>query len=172
MPDLATPRLDLHALSLGEATALHAGKPLPGWTFAPDYPLPDTRDGVGFLVRHGVEEYGFFLAVRRDDGLVVGEIGFVGPPKEGAVTIGYAVAPSARRQGYATEAIAAVSEWALAQPEVDEVRAQTLPDNEPSIRALLRCGFVELEPLERVRRFMLSPSLNARRRALPGEAAD
>ena len=59
--------------------------------------------------------------------------------------IGYAIVPSARRQGYATEAIAALTEWALAQPEVDEVRAQTLPDNEPSIRALLRAGFAEDE---------------------------
>jgi RimJ/RimL family protein N-acetyltransferase len=155
MPDLATPRLLLHALTLDEARALHVGEGLPSWRFAAEYPLPDTRDGVGFLVRHGVEEYGFFLAVRRGDGLVIGEIGFVGPPKDGAVTIGYAVVPSARRQGYAAEAIAAVSAWALAQPDVTEVRAQTLPGNEPSIRALLRAGFTEVEPAERVRRFAL-----------------
>ncbi len=165
MPDLTTSRLDLHALSLEEALALHAGEPLPGLRYAPGYPLPDTRDGVAFLVRHGVEEYGFFLIVGRADGLVIGEIGFVGPPREGAVTIGYAIVPSARRRGYATEAIAAVSAWALEQPEVQAVRAQTLPDNEPSIRALLRAGFSEIEPLERVRRFTLDPSLHARRRA-------
>jgi RimJ/RimL family protein N-acetyltransferase len=156
VPDLTTPRLLLHALTIEEARALHAGERLDGWSFADDYPLPDTHDGVGFLVRHGVEDFGFSLAVRRDDELVVGEIGFVGPPKDGSVMIGYAIVPAARRQGYATEAIEAVSTWALAQPGVTEVRAQTLPDNEPSIRALLRAGFVETEPAERVRRFALT----------------
>ena len=155
MPDLATPRLLLHALTIDEARALHAGDPLPEWTFAPGYPLPDTHDGVGFLVRHGIEDFGFHLIVRRDDELVVGEIGFVGPPKEGAVMIGYAIVPEARRHGYATEAIAAVSDWALAQPGVEKVQAQTLPDNEASIRALLRAGFTEIAPTEKVRRFAL-----------------
>jgi len=155
VPDLVTPRLLLHPLTLDEALALSVGEPLPGWPAAPGYPMPDTRDGVGFLVRHGVEEWGFLLAVRREDGLVIGEIGFVGPPNDGVVTLGYAIAPSARRQGYATEAIVAVSRWALAQPGVTKVRAQTLPDNDASVRALLRAGFTEEEPLGKVRRFSL-----------------
>jgi len=153
VPDLTTPRLLLHALTIDEARALQGGEPLPGWAFAPGYPLPDTHDGVGFLVRHGVEDFGFHLIVRRDDELVVGEIGFIGPPKEGAVMIGYAIVPEARRQGYASEAIGAVSNWALAQPGVAEVQAQTLPDNEASIRALLRAGFTEIAPTDKVRRF-------------------
>jgi ribosomal-protein-alanine N-acetyltransferase len=69
--------------------------------------------------------------------------------------IGYAIVPEARGRGYATEAIAAISDWALAQPGVGEVRAQTLPDNEASVRALLRAGFTEIEPAEKVRRFAL-----------------
>ncbi len=155
MPDLTTARLLLHALTIEEARALHAGEPVPGWTFAPGYPLPDTHDGVGFLVRHGVEDFGFYLVVRRDDELVVGEVGFVGPPKEGAVMIGYAIVPEARRRGYATEAIRAISDWALAQDGVGEVLAQTLPENEASTRALLRAGFGEIAPTEKVRRFAL-----------------
>jgi RimJ/RimL family protein N-acetyltransferase len=153
VPDLTAPRLLLHCVTIDEARALHAGRPLSGWTFAPGYPLPDTRDGLGFLLRHGVEEFGFYLVVRRDDELVVGEIGFAGPPKDGAVMIGYAIVPGARRQGYATEAISALTAWALAQPGVGEVWAQTLRENEPSARALLRAGFVEVETTERVRRF-------------------
>ena len=70
------------------------------------------------------------------------------------MTIGYAIVPSARCQGYATEAIVAVTEWSLAQPDVTHVRAQTLPDNEPSMRALLRAGFDEDEPGPKVRRFV------------------
>lgn len=156
MPELATPRLFLRSLTTEEASTLRVGELPPGWNFPPDYPMPDTADGVGLALRHAAEEFGFYLVVRRGDELVVGEIGFVGPPVEGVVTIGYAVVPSARRQGYATEAIRALSGWALARRDVDEVRAQTLPDNEPSARALLSAGFAEIEPVPRLRRFVLS----------------
>ena len=153
MPDLRTPRLLLRALTTDEARTIRSGGRPAGLTFAASYPLPDTHDGLGLFLRHGDERWGFSLVVRLEDGIVIGEIGFVGAPGVGAVTIGYAIVPSARRQGYATEAIGALSDWALAQAEVGEVRAQTLPDNEASIRALLRAGFEEAEGNEKLRRF-------------------
>jgi len=146
--------LVLRRLAVDDARAIRRGEPLADAPFADGYPLPDTVDGLGLFLRHGEERWGFALIVRLDDGLVIGEIGFVGPPHDGVVTIGYAIVPSARRQGYATEAIVALSGWALDQPGVDVVRAQTLPDNEPSIRALQRAGFTEDElPNEKLRRF-------------------
>jgi RimJ/RimL family protein N-acetyltransferase len=153
VPDLSTPRLLLRALTADEARIIRTGVPLAGLPFAEGYPLPDTYDGLGLFLRHGDERFGFSLIVRSDDGHVIGEIGFVGPPQRGTVMIGYAIVPSARRQGYATEAIAALSDWALAEADVDEVRAQTLPDNEPSVRALLRAGFTEQPPGQKLRRF-------------------
>jgi RimJ/RimL family protein N-acetyltransferase len=154
MPDLETPRLRLHALTAAEAKALDAGDLPAGWAYAPGYPLPDTRDGVGLYLRHGDRAYGFHFVVGRENERVIGEIGFVAPPRRGVVTIGYAIVPSERRQGYATEAISALTEWSLEQPGVENVRAQTLPDNEASIRALLRAGFQEDEPGTKVRRFV------------------
>jgi RimJ/RimL family protein N-acetyltransferase len=154
VPDLATPRLLLHPLSAEEARALRAEEPLAGWELAPGYPLPDTHDGLGLYLRHLVERFGFYLVVRAEDGLVIGEIGFVAPPADGVATIGYGIVPSVRRQGFATEAIQGMSDWALEQPGVVEVRAETTPDNEPSARALLRAGFAEVEAGERVRRFV------------------
>jgi RimJ/RimL family protein N-acetyltransferase len=154
VPDLETSRLRLHALTGEEAELLGAGALPAPWMYAPEYPLPDTRDGVGLYLRHGDQAYGFHFVVRREDDRVIGEIGFVAPPRGGVVMIGYAIVPSARRQGYATEAIAALTAWALAQLDVDQVRAQTLPDNEASIRALLRAGFEEDEPGAKVRRFV------------------
>ena len=156
MPELTTARLLLYPLTVEEAKVVRSGRQPPERPFAEGYPLPDTYDGLGLFLRHGDERYGFFLIVRLEDGLVIGEIGFVAPPQNGAVTIGYAIVPAARRQGYATEAIVALSEWALAQPDVTEVRAQTLPDNEPSVRALLRAGFREETSSEKLRRFALS----------------
>ena len=154
MPDLETRRLRLHALTAEEGEVLHAGVLPEGWAYADGYPLPDTKDGVGLFLRHGNRDYGFHFVVRQADGQVIGEIGFVEPPQGGSVTIGYAIVPSARRRGYATEAIVAVTEWSLAQPDVIYVRAQTLPDNEPSMRALRSAGFEEDEPGARVRRFV------------------
>jgi GNAT superfamily N-acetyltransferase len=156
VPELTTQRLVLHALTVDEARTIRSGGTLGACPFAAGYPLPDTYDGLGLLLQHADERWGFSLIVRREDGLVIGEIGFVAPPREDSVAIGYAIVPSARRQGYATEAIVALSEWALREPGVREVRAQTLPDNEPSIRALLRAGFVEDAPSGKVRRFVLS----------------
>jgi RimJ/RimL family protein N-acetyltransferase len=153
VPELTTPRLVLRPLTKEEARAVRSGGTLPGLRFDDDYPLPDTYDGLGLFLRHGDERWGFSLVVRQDDRGVVGEIGFVGPPSDGAVMIGYAIVPSARRQGYATEAIGALSDWALAQAEVGEVRAQTLPANEASMRALLRAGFEETYGNEKLRRF-------------------
>ena len=154
MPDLETARLRLHALTAEEAEELHDGALPGGWSYAEGYPLEDTKDGVGLFLRHGDRDYGFHFVVRREDGRVIGEIGFVEPPKGGSVTIGYAIVPSARRQGFATEAIVAVSEWSLAQRDVTCVRAQTLPDNEASMRALRRAGFEEDDPGPKVRRFV------------------
>lgn len=156
MPDLATARLDLHALTTDEALALVAGEELPEWPFAEGYPMPDTLDGVGLFLRHGDRAYGVHLVVRQEDGLVIGDGGFLGPPSDGAVTIGYEIVPVARRQGYATEAIVALAAWALGQPGVTEVRAETMPDNEGSIRALFKAGFSEVAAGEHVRRFALS----------------
>ena len=156
MPDLATDRLDLHALTVEEAAALTAGEELAGWRFADGYPMADTADGVRLFLRHRDRDFGAHLVVRREDGQVIGDAGFAGPPVDGAAVIGYEIVPGARRQGYATEVIRALAGWALDQPGVREVRAETLPDNEPSIRALLRAGFAERESGEKVRRFALS----------------
>jgi RimJ/RimL family protein N-acetyltransferase len=153
VPVLTTARLELRPLTLDEARTIRARGTPADVSFAAAYPLSDTYDGLGLFLRHGDERWGFSLIVRREDQLVIGEIGFVGPPQNGAVMIGYAIVPSARRQGYATEAIAALAAWALAEPDVEEVRAQTLPDNEPSVRALLRAGFAEQPPGQKLRRF-------------------
>jgi len=51
-----------------------------------------------------------------------------------------AAAPS-RGQGYGREAVLAVTEWLLSQPEVRLVQAHTLTDSLPSRRVLEKAGF-------------------------------
>ena len=59
----------------------------------------------------------------------------------GSVEIGYGLAAPSRGQGYGSEAVAAVTEWLLSQPEVRQVQAHTLTSNAPSRRVLEKAGF-------------------------------
>jgi [ribosomal protein S5]-alanine N-acetyltransferase len=76
------------------------------------------------------------------DGKVVGQCAFKSPPRDGMVEIAYAVEPECEGQGYATEMAAALTDFALASPQVDVVRAHTLVDGIASQRVLRKCGFL------------------------------
>jgi ribosomal-protein-alanine N-acetyltransferase len=80
--------------------------------------------------------------VSEPDGAVVGAAGFHGPPDAaGMVEVSYAVATAHRRQGYATAMLAALLEWAAAEPEVRVVRASISPDNAGSLATIAGFGF-------------------------------
>jgi RimJ/RimL family protein N-acetyltransferase len=72
---------------------------------------------------------------------LIGSGGFTSPPVDGTVATGYSLLPAYQRKGYATEAVLALIAWAFSHAEVGRIIAETLPDNEPSIRVLLRAGF-------------------------------
>ena len=59
----------------------------------------------------------------------------------GCVEIGYGLAAPSRGQGYGSEAVLAVTEWLLSQPEVLQVQAHTLTSNAASRRVLEKSGF-------------------------------
>jgi RimJ/RimL family protein N-acetyltransferase len=72
---------------------------------------------------------------------LIGVGGYTGPVKDGQVEIGYAIVPSQRRFGYASEATAALVRYAFAASDVVRVIAHTLPHLAPSIGVLRKCGF-------------------------------
>ncbi len=73
---------------------------------------------------------------------LVGWGGFKGAPDaDGAVEIGYAIAPSWEGRGVATAAVGALLEEAWAAPEVRRVVAHTLPAAGASARVLEKRGF-------------------------------
>ena len=75
------------------------------------------------------------------DGVVVGDIGFHGPPSpEFAVEIGYSVVPACRGRGIATRACALILQQAW-QDGAFTVVAETDADNVASQAVLLRNGF-------------------------------
>ena len=79
----------------------------------------------------------FFLA----GGVLVGSGGFAGPPADGAVEIGYQIAPAFRGRGLAAAAAAAMIAKAVAAGTVNTVVAHTLANENPSTGVLRRLGF-------------------------------
>ena len=67
---------------------------------------------------------------------------FKGLPENGQPEIGYGISPEFQGQGYATEAVRAACRWALAQPGVAAVEAETEPANAASQAVLRKVGFV------------------------------
>lgn len=79
--------------------------------------------------------------IELKDGTHVGELCFKGLNNDGAVEIGYGISDEYRGRGYATEAVKAVTSWALNYLGVSCVEAETEADNTASINVLQKCGF-------------------------------
>jgi RimJ/RimL family protein N-acetyltransferase len=149
---IETVRLRLPVLEVGAIDALIAGdasrlESLTGATFPrPLQPPPLMDDALPFMrdkLREAPAEAAWWarLIVLRATGEAVGSLGYGGPPDaEGVVVVGYSVYPAFRGRGYASEALPALVEWALAQPGVRRVRAIIPPDNTPSFKVAEHAG--------------------------------
>jgi RimJ/RimL family protein N-acetyltransferase len=161
---LSSARVRLEPIGPRQARAMLAGTPEPELPWADGFPLPSVRGALERIV--AADEHGYSLApffayviVRRADGLAIGDVGFHGPPDDdGEVEIGYALVPSARGAGLASEATGLLVEWAHRQPGVRVVTARVNPGNEPSRRLLARLGFAPDGKSGGLERFVLIPS--------------
>src|SRR3954464_949541 len=139
---VVTPRLDLIPLSpplvaalvahdLDTARAL-ASFPIDDDTFAADDHVLGLRHAQ-LLADPSEEPWLYRVALLRESGRVVGRIGFHAPPDaDGAVEIGYSVAPAHRRQGLATEMSVGLIRWGAEQGARTCI-ASVRPDNAPSL---------------------------------------
>ncbi len=115
-----------------------------GVALSPDWPHADLLDVLPLQAAAGPHEerFGVWVMIERETRMVVGDIGFLGPPEaDSTVEIGYSVVPDRRRRGYATEAARVLVDWALHQPGVCTVVAGCEKKNVASIRTLERIGF-------------------------------
>lgn len=97
----------------------------------------ENADAVGW--------YSWYAVLRSDDGqkIVVGAAGFFGPPDEnGQVEIGYSVVSAYAGQGYATDMVQALVQFAFSSGRVKRMIAHTRQENVGSIRVLEKAGFV------------------------------
>jgi RimJ/RimL family protein N-acetyltransferase len=133
-PELARKALDDRE-GLGSELGARVPQAWPGADFA--RMLPRIAGGaVGTYTR---------LIVHREDGVLIGETGFHGPPdRTGTVEIGYSIVPEYRGRGFASEATRALIEAAFADPGVSpsvrRVVAECLEDNRASLRVLEKLG--------------------------------
>lgn len=79
--------------------------------------------------------------IEQKDGTYVGDICFKGLCPDGSTEIGYGLLDAYQGIGYATEAVSAAVHWALQQPGVSSVVAETEPNNRASQRVLEKVGF-------------------------------
>ena len=89
------------------------------------------------------EWYAIWMIALKN-GTPVGDLSFKGLQPDGSVEIGYGIQDEFRGQGYATEAVLAAVNWALKQPAITRVEAETEPNNKASQRVLEKCGFIPL----------------------------
>ncbi|NHA01463.1 GNAT family N-acetyltransferase [Nocardioides sp. W3-2-3] len=135
---VGTARLDLVLWDEATVRAIREGSRHPDWH--PDFPREDDR-GAATLWRDG-DPWGPRSIVH--EGVVVGSIGFFGPPEDAAdgtpeVEVGYGLVTSSRGLGLATEALAALLR--RADSAGVRVRASIAPDNAASLRVAAKAGF-------------------------------
>jgi ribosomal-protein-alanine N-acetyltransferase len=91
-----------------------------------------------------------WLVISQADGNIIGDIGFKGRPSANKdVEIGYGLLERYQNNGYATEAVGALVDWALSRPDVATVFAETTVTNRASIRVLEKIGFQKTNESDR-----------------------
>lgn len=146
---IAAERLTLQGVTPAAAADLSVGG-TGGFEWIEGGPFEGTRDAAGMVMKAyeaGVHrpEWGLFVLVRTQDGRAVGGLGFHGAPdEEGRAEIGYDLAEAARGNGYATEALRALAEWALARDDVQALFATVDRANVPSQGVISRAGFTRV----------------------------
>ena len=101
----------------------------------------------------------WYWILREKERILVGCGGFKGLPRpDGSVEIGYSLLPQYQGNGYASEAVRGLVDWAFEHEEVSQVLAETTPENRRSIRLLEKLRFRAVGPGSEPRaiRFQLS----------------
>jgi RimJ/RimL family protein N-acetyltransferase len=123
----------------------------------PDGPIDARAQAAEFLERSinafDVDGFGHLAVIRKDDGVGIGRCGLLvweidpwrpstraGATRATEVEIGWVLGASYWGQGYATEAAAAVRDYAFGQLGLPRLISLIHPDNHPSIRVAEKFG--------------------------------
>jgi len=140
---MTTSRLDLHLITSAELFALVSIPPerdpfahrlfnnphqvLTGETIPHANRIADVRNNPEHI------KWYYRLIVHRADNILIGSASFHAAPDEhGMLEIGLGITPTYTGQGFATEAIIGMWDWASQQPEVTTLRYTVSPTNRAS----------------------------------------
>ena len=128
------------------------------------WPQPETVDALRPQAEYGSAEQDSGVWLLTVDGVVVGQLGWLGgPADDGDCELSYGVAAPSRGQGLGGQAVGLLADWVADQPGVRRVTAEALQGNEPSRRLLRRLGFTE--------ELALPPYVRYHRRSATGGSA-
>lgn len=153
--ELLTPRLRLRRSVPADAETISAYRSLPevhlhqGW----DRTDPEgVRMEIEEMVPRAPGEPGGwvqFTVEHREDGSVLGDVGLSPDDQEPTVIkVGYTIDPTHQRNGYATEAVRALVDYAFAVLDAEVVRAFADAGNVASRRVMERAGLSLVETFE------------------------
>lgn len=115
---------------------------------------PEFPEAIGFTLEQleaapeDDQRWSMQFFVDDATGRLVGSGGYVAPPVDRTVEIGYEVAPEFRGRGFGTAAARSLVDRALEGGEVDHVLAHTLPGPNGSTGVLASLGFAHLADRE------------------------
>lgn len=144
---LATRRLDLYCLTAEEIET----KDLSGRDFENPHEvysgedLPRTNRLADVKANPENIKWYYRIIVDRDRNVAVGSVSFHAAPDErGMIEIGIGVAAPERGNGFASEALTGMWDWAATQPDVKFLRYTVSPDNLESIAIIRNFGFPQV----------------------------
>lgn len=135
---LESERLLLYPIGDGQMRALIEGETDPALRQAYGEMLEGCLREPEKRIWHAV----WFLELKERPGTVAGDLSFKGLGADGTVELGYGLREGYCGKGYMTEAVRAVSAWALRQQGVRRVEAETEADNLASRAVLARSGYL------------------------------
>ena len=110
---------------------------------------PEMQKAYGEMLQGAIEHpdirefYAMWrIGLRANPEVFIGDVCFKGLDAQGRVEIGYGVYPQYEKNGYATEAVKAMVNWAIKKPGVNCIEAEAEADNVASLRVLEKCNFV------------------------------
>ncbi|MCQ2914404.1 MAG: GNAT family N-acetyltransferase [Alphaproteobacteria bacterium] len=93
------------------------------------------KDRIWYTVWH--------MELKGNPGIIVGDFCFKGLNLEGVIEIGYGLREGFCKKGYMTEALNAISKWAIQQEGVVRIEAETNSNNKASQKVLINSGYIE-----------------------------
>ncbi len=86
----------------------------------------------------------FWLINRKLDNIIVGSISFKDIPNiNNEVEIGYGLGENHRHNGYMTETVKGICDWALSKESINTIIAETEKENIASQNLLIKNGFIK-----------------------------